>query len=72
MGKIVANQFKRAGIHVALANLSDVNNKQQNPASNCRSFGENPENTNRKILMYMNGLQDNSIVTAGKYSDREK
>ncbi len=69
MGKIVANQFKRAGIHVALANLSDVNNKQQNPASNCRSFGENPENTNRKILMYMNGLQDNSIVTAGKYSD---
>jgi len=69
MGKSVANQFKRAGIHVALSNLSDANNKQQNPISDCRSFGENPENTNRKILMYMNGLQDDSIVTAVKYSD---
>jgi len=67
MGKSVANQFKRAGIHVNIAHLSDAANKQQNPASYCRSFGENPENANRKIRMYMNGLQDEGIVSAVKY-----
>jgi beta-glucosidase-like glycosyl hydrolase/CubicO group peptidase (beta-lactamase class C family) len=67
MGKAVAGQFKRAGVQVNLAPVADVNNNRQNPVINVRSFGENPENTASKALMYMNGLQDNGIISVAKH-----
>ncbi len=67
MGKAVALQFKRAGIHINLAPVADVNNNQGNSVINYRSFGENPDNVARKTLMYMNGLQDNGILATAKH-----
>ena len=67
MGKAVAGQFKRAGVEINLAPVADVSNNPQNPVINFRSFGEDPGNTSRKTLMYMNGLQDNGIIAVGKH-----
>jgi len=64
MGKAVAEQFKRAGIHINLAPVADVNINPQNPVINYRSFGEDPENVSRKTLMFMKGLLDNGIISA--------
>jgi beta-N-acetylhexosaminidase len=67
MGKAVASQFKRAGVHINLAPVADVNNNPENPVINYRSFGEDPDNVSSKTLMYMTGLQDYGIISAAKH-----
>ncbi len=67
MGKAVAGQFKKAGVHINLAPVADVDNNPENPVINFRSFGENPENVSKKTLMYMNGMQDNGIFAVAKH-----
>jgi len=67
MGKAVAEQFKRAGVSINLAPVADINNNPVNPVINVRSFGENPDNVQRKTLMYMNGMQDNGIIAVAKH-----
>ena len=63
MGNAVGEQFKRAGINLNLDPATKVGNNSQNH----KSFGENPENLNRKTQMYLNGLQDNGIISVVKY-----
>jgi len=63
MGKAVGQQFKRAGVHINLDPAAGVTN---NPQA-YRSFGENPENVSRKSRMYINGLQDNGIISVVKH-----
>lgn len=67
MGKAVAEQFKKAGVSINLAPVADINNNPDNPVINARSFGENPDNVQRKTLMYMNGMQDNGIIAVAKH-----
>src|SRR4030042_364025 len=62
MGKAIAEQYRRAGAHINLAPVADVNINPRNPVINYRSFGEDPENVTRKTLMYMKGRQDNGII----------
>ncbi len=67
MGKAVADQFRRAGIHINLAPVADINNNPHNPVINYRSFGENRENVTSKTLMYTMGMQDNGILATIKH-----
>jgi beta-N-acetylhexosaminidase len=67
MGEAVAGQFRRAGVNINLAPVADINNNPQNPVINYRSFGEDPQNTGIKALMYMQGLQDNGIISVAKH-----
>jgi beta-N-acetylhexosaminidase len=67
MGRAVADQFRRAGVQINLAPVADIDNNPANPVINFRSFGEDPENVSRKSLMYMNGLQDNGIISVAKH-----
>jgi CubicO group peptidase (beta-lactamase class C family)/beta-glucosidase-like glycosyl hydrolase len=63
MGKAVGQQFKRAGVHMNLDPAAGVDNNSQS----FKSFGENPENVSRKSRMYINGLQDNGIISVVKH-----
>jgi len=67
MGREVARQFKRAGMHINFAPVVDVNNNAQNPVINYRSFGEDKENVARKGIAYMKGMQDEHILTTAKH-----
>lgn len=67
MGAEIARQMKRAGIHVNLAPVADVNNNPENPVINYRSFGEDKINVARKAIAYMKGMQDHGILTTAKH-----
>ena len=67
MGKTIAGQFKRLGVHVNLAPVADINNNPLNPVINYRSFGEARENVASKAITYMKGMQDNGIMATAKH-----
>lgn len=67
MGKEIARQSRRIGIHVNFAPVVDVNNNPKNPVINNRSFGEDKENVQRKGLAYMHGMQDNGVLANAKH-----
>ena len=67
MGKEVAFQCKKIGIHVNFAPVADVNNNPDNPVINDRSFGEDMYNVSAKSFAYMKGMQDNGILACAKH-----
>ncbi len=67
MGKEIARECRRMGIHVDLAPVADVNNNPLNPVISNRSFGEDKLNVARKALMYMKGLQDGGVLACAKH-----
>jgi beta-glucosidase-like glycosyl hydrolase/CubicO group peptidase (beta-lactamase class C family) len=67
MGREIAREFHRLGMHVNFAPVADINNNAQNPVINFRSFGEDRENVTEKALAYMKGLQDQNIIASAKH-----
>ena len=67
LGKEVARQIKRTGLHLNFAPVVDVNNNPNNPLINYRSFGENKKNVSEKGIAYMRGMQDANLLTTAKH-----
>jgi beta-glucosidase-like glycosyl hydrolase/CubicO group peptidase (beta-lactamase class C family) len=67
MGKLVAKDCRRMGIHMNFAPVTDVNNNPDNPVIGFRSFGEDPEMVVRKSSVFMKGLQSGGILTTAKH-----
>jgi beta-glucosidase-like glycosyl hydrolase/CubicO group peptidase (beta-lactamase class C family) len=67
MGRSLAQQCKRLGVHVNFAPVIDINNNPNNPVINSRSFGENKEQVAQKGLAYMKGMQDEGVIACGKH-----
>ncbi|MDW7694832.1 glycoside hydrolase family 3 N-terminal domain-containing protein [Flammeovirgaceae bacterium SG7u.111] len=67
MGKEVARQCKRIGIHVNFAPDADINNNPKNPVIGFRSFGEDKYKVAEKSIAYMKGLQDGGVMACGKH-----
>ena len=67
MGKEVARQCRRLGVHVNFAPVADVNNNPKNPVINTRSFGEDRYNVAVKSYMYTKGMQDGNLMACAKH-----
>lgn len=67
MGKEIACQCKRLGVHINFAPVVDVNNNPNNPVINNRSFGENKERVAKMGIAYMKGLQDGGVLANAKH-----
>jgi beta-glucosidase-like glycosyl hydrolase/CubicO group peptidase (beta-lactamase class C family) len=67
LGKAVAEQCKRLGVHINFAPVVDVNNNPNNPIINARSFGEDKNWVARLGIAYMKGMQDNGVMACGKH-----
>ena len=67
MGRQIAKECKRLGIHVNFAPDIDVNNNSANPVIGMRSFGENKYKVAEKGYMYMLGMQYEHIMANGKH-----
>ncbi len=67
MGKEVARQCKRIGVHINYAPVIDVNNNPNNPVINFRSFGSNKEAVANKGLAYMRGMQSQQLFCTAKH-----
>ena len=67
MGKEIAAQCKRLGVHINFAPVVDVNNNPKNPIINFRSFGEDKHWVSKLGIAYMKGMQDNGIIACAKH-----
>ncbi|MEZ4896266.1 MAG: glycoside hydrolase family 3 N-terminal domain-containing protein [Saprospiraceae bacterium] len=67
MGKEIAQEMLRIGVHVNFAPVVDVNNNASNPVINDRSFGEDRYNVATKGYMYMKGMQDAGVLACAKH-----
>ncbi len=67
MGKEIARQCKRIGMHINFAPVVDVNSNPKNPVIGIRSFGENKEQVALKGMAYAKGMQDHGIIACAKH-----
>ncbi len=67
MGREVARQFRRLGMHVNFAPVVDVNNNPLNPVIGFRSFGERPAAVARAGRQYLRGMQDAGVLAVAKH-----
>lgn len=67
MGREIARQCRRLGVHINFAPVVDINNNPGNPVINNRSFGENKRNVAFKGLAYTEGLQDGNVMACAKH-----
>jgi beta-N-acetylhexosaminidase len=67
MGREIARECKRIGVHVSFSPVADVNNNAANPVIGMRSFGENKYSVADKGIAYMQGLQDGGVLACGKH-----
>jgi len=67
MGKEIAQQLRRTGIHMNFAPVVDINSNPRNPVIGSRSFGEDKYLVTHKALLYMRGLQDNHVLATAKH-----
>ncbi len=67
MGREIARELRRLGVHINFAPVADVNNNPENPVINTRSFGEDRLNVAVKSYMYAQGLQDGNVMACAKH-----
>jgi beta-N-acetylhexosaminidase len=67
MGREVAKDFNRIGMHFNFAPVVDINNNPKNPVINFRSFSDNKFNVVRKAKAYMEGMVDGGIIASLKH-----
>ena len=67
MGRDIARQCKRLGVHINFAPVVDVNTNPKNPIIGNRSFGDNPYNVASKGIAYTKGMQDNYVMACAKH-----
>ncbi|MCZ6899488.1 MAG: glycosyl hydrolase, partial [Bacteroidetes bacterium] len=67
MGKEIASQQIRLGVHVNFAPVIDINSNPGNPVIGDRSFGEDKINVSLKGSAYMRGLQRGGIIATAKH-----
>jgi beta-glucosidase-like glycosyl hydrolase/CubicO group peptidase (beta-lactamase class C family) len=67
MGKQIAQQCRRLGVHISFSPVVDVNNNPNNPVIGFRAFGENKQDVAHKGVAYMKGLQDHGVLACAKH-----
>jgi len=67
MGRQVAKDFLRMGMHFNFAPVVDINNNPKNPVINFRSFGDHKLNVAKKAKRYMDGMVDGGIIASLKH-----
>lgn len=67
MGREVALDFQRIGMHFNFAPDVDINNNPKNPVIGIRSFGDNKFNVTQKAKAYMDGMVDGGILASIKH-----
>ncbi len=67
LGKEMAAECRRLGVHVNFAPVLDINSNPKNPVINSRSYGENKYNVAAKGIAFSSGLQAGGVVAVGKH-----
>jgi beta-glucosidase-like glycosyl hydrolase/CubicO group peptidase (beta-lactamase class C family) len=67
VGKNMANENKRIGVHFNFAPVLDINTNPKNPIIGNRSFGEDKVNVTNKAIALMKGVESQGVFSTGKH-----
>ena len=67
VGKNMANENKRIGVHFNFAPVLDINTNPKNPIIGNRSFGEDKVNVSNKAIALMRGVESQGVFSTGKH-----
>lgn len=67
LGRQIAKDCRRLGVHMNFAPVVDINNNPDNPVIGSRSFGEDAGIVSRRSILFMKGLQSGGILTTAKH-----
>ncbi|UUW08988.1 serine hydrolase [Flavobacterium plurextorum] len=67
VGRNMANENKRIGIHFNFAPVLDINTNPKNPIIGNRSFGEDKVNVSNRAIALMKGVQGQGVFCTGKH-----
>jgi beta-N-acetylhexosaminidase len=67
VGKSMAQESKRMGVHFNFAPVLDINTNPKNPIIGYRSFGENKVNVTDHAIALMKGAQGQGVFSTGKH-----
>ena len=67
VGKQIALDCLKAGIHWNLAPVVDINNNPENPVIGYRSFGDDKEKVGSKAEAFINGMSSTGILNSIKH-----
>ena len=67
MGRNMANENKRIGVHFNFAPVLDINTNPKNPIIGNRSFGEDKVNVSNRAIALMKGVQSQGVFSTGKH-----
>ena len=67
VGRNMANEDKRIGIHFNFAPVLDINTNPKNPIIGNRSFGEDKVNVSNRAIALMKGVQSQGVFSTGKH-----
>jgi beta-N-acetylhexosaminidase len=67
MGREIARECHRLGVHINFAPVVDINSNAKNPVIGDRSFGENQYNVTEKAIAYMQGMEQNGVLACAKH-----
>ncbi len=67
VGRAMADQFRRVGVHINYAPTVDVNNNPKNPVIGQRSFGDDREKVAKYGAALIRGMQDGGVWTSAKH-----
>ena len=66
-GAVTAKEAKSIGVNVTFSPVMDINNNQDNPIINFRSYGDDPLTVSEFGSSFINGIQDNGIIACAKH-----
>jgi beta-glucosidase-like glycosyl hydrolase/CubicO group peptidase (beta-lactamase class C family) len=67
VGKNMAKENKRIGVHFNFAPVLDINTNPKNPIIGNRSFGEDKVNVSSKAIALMKGVESQGVYSTGKH-----
>jgi beta-N-acetylhexosaminidase len=67
LGRVTALEGRAMGVHIAFAQVLDVNNNPNNPVIGMRSFGEDPRLVADMGAAAIHGIQANGMIATGKH-----
>lgn len=66
-GNINAQELKLLGVNVSFGPVVDINSNPENPVIHMRSYGEDKREVAERAIQYMNGLQEEGIISVAKH-----
>ena len=67
LGRIIAEEGRKVGVHITFSPVADVNNNPANPIINTRSFGGDARAVGRLVAAQVRGTQEHGMLATAKH-----